>query len=74
MKNTIQQVDANTYTTKSGNTDLVLQVAKIGGWYVMATNPATKAWGTMGVKFFHTLADVEKKYKAFNGISKLMEA
>lgn len=73
MTQAIQQINETTYITKSGNTELTLQVAKIGGWYVMANNPSTRAWKSSGIKFFHTLQDVEAKYKGFRGISNLVE-
>lgn len=68
----IMTVDG-TYVTQARGTTLTLK-RKTYGWEVCADNSAVRAWRTLGVKIFNTLEDVEKAYKSFYGITKLVEA
>ena len=72
---TIIQTDENTFTTDNGRgTTLTLKWnTKIKYWEVWSDNAARRAWNSLGVKVFWKLAEVEKKYKAFRGITNLIE-
>lgn len=71
---TIIQTGEMTFTTDNGKgTTLQLRYnANVGYWEVQAMNAAVRAYRTLGVKVFWTLAEVEARYKTFRGIGKLV--
>lgn len=68
----ITQISDKEFFAKSGNTELTLKHNEIYGWHVFANNPSVRAYRTQGFKQLGTLANVEKSYKAFRGISALV--
>lgn len=69
----ITQTAENTYTANNGRgTELTITKKDGGYWEVMAQNAATRAYRTLGVKIFWTLADIEKSYKTFRGLAALI--
>lgn len=69
----VQQINETTYTASNGTGTELTLVKKDGGyWEVWAQNAATRAYRTLGVKIFWSLADIEKNYKTFRGISALI--
>lgn len=70
---TITQTAENTYTAENGRGTTLTLTKKDGGyWEVWAMNAAVRAYRTPGVKIFWSLADIEKAYKTFRGISALI--
>jgi hypothetical protein len=70
----IQQLDDNTFTVGNGaGTQLTLR-RKPYGWDVIADNARARAAyrGMPAAKGFNSLAEVERTYKAFRGISALV--
>lgn len=72
---TILQIGEKTFSTDNGRgTKLILKWSEAGSyWMIMADNATVRAYRTMGVKIFHSLAEVEQKYKTWRGISALVE-
>lgn len=69
----IIQTAENTYTANNGRgTELMITKKDGGYWEVMAQNAATRAYRSLGVKIFWTLADIEKSYKTFRGLAALI--
>lgn len=69
----IQQINETTYTANNGKGTELTLVRKDGGyWEVMAQNAATRAYRTLGIKIFWSLAEVEKSYKTFRGLASLI--
>jgi hypothetical protein len=73
---TIIQTGEKTFTTDNGRgTTMTLRFNDVCGyWQVMSDNAARRAYRTLGVKIFNSLADVEQAYKTFRGISALVGA
>jgi ribosomal protein S1 len=72
IKTMIIQISEKEFFTKSGNTELTLVHNDMYGWHVYANNPATRAYKSLGFKQLGSIANVEKTYKAFRGISTLI--
>lgn len=69
----IVQIDETSYAIAVRGSSMVLeQTAK--GWRVKTRNAATRVWGLGGEswKDFDTLADVERHYKSWRGITALI--
>lgn len=70
---TITQTADNTFIANNGRGTELKLVKKDGGyWEVWAMNAAVRAYRTLGVKTFWSLADIEKNYKTFRGLSALI--
>jgi hypothetical protein len=71
---TIIQTGEKTFTTDNGKgTTLTLKWnTRLDRWEVFADNAAVRAYRSLGVKIFATLADVETRYKTFRGVSALI--
>lgn len=71
----IQTAD-KTFTTDNGRgTTMELSYNEVRGyWQMMSDNVSRRAWGGLGIKTFRSLAEVEKSYKTWRGISELVEA
>lgn len=70
---TIIQTADNAYTADNGKGTSLHLVKKDGGyWQVYAQNAATRAYRSLGVKTFWSLAEVEKSYKTFRGLAALI--
>ena len=67
----IEQINQTSFKASKGNTTWEL-LFNGDEWEVYSNNPMTRAHQMVAPKFFKTLNDVEKKYKAFAGISKLV--
>ena len=75
MNNVIQQLDTNTFYMESrGNKMTLKKKSTIFGdiWEMYTDNASRRAWRGLGVKEFDTLADVQKHYKSWRGISLLV--
>lgn len=69
----IQQINETTYTANNGKgTELTLIKSEAGYWTVYASNAATRAWRTAGLKVFWSLKEAEAKYKTFRGLASLI--
>lgn len=68
----IQQINVDEFLAKSGNSVMRL-IRDEFGWHVITDNPSTRAWnGKLGsYKRFKNLAEVERAYKGFRGITAL---
>jgi hypothetical protein len=73
---TIIQTGEKTFITDNGRgTTMTLSFNEVCGyWQVMSDNAARRAYRTLGVKIFRSLAEVEQAYKAWRGISALVGA
>lgn len=70
----IQQIDSDTYQQSKGAHTMTLKRASEGRWEMMTSNPSTRAWNRMpSIKTFPSLADVEKNYKSWFGVTQLIE-
>jgi hypothetical protein len=70
----IQQINETTYTANNGKgTELTLIKSAVGYWTVIASNAATRAYRSLGMKTFWSLAEVEAKYKTFRGLAALID-
>ena len=70
----ILQIAEKTFTTSNGRgTTMTLQWNETCGyWQMMSDNAAVRAYRTLGVKVFRTLAEVETAYKTWRGVSQLI--
>ena len=73
---TILQTAENTFTADNGRgTVMTLSYNEVCGyWQVMSTNAAVRAYRSLGVKVFRSLAEVEAAYKTWRGICALANA
>jgi hypothetical protein len=71
----IIQTGEKTFTTTNGRgTTMTLSYNEVCGYWQMASdNAAVRAWRSLGVHVFNSLAEVEAKYKTWRGISALIE-
>jgi hypothetical protein len=70
----IQQIDQNTFQQTKGPNTMTLQRSNTGGWEMVTSNPSTRAWnGFPSIKRFESLDEVERKYKSWFGVTKLIE-
>jgi len=71
---TIIQTGEKTFTATNGRgTEMTLSFNEnVGYWQVMSDNAARRAYRSLGVKTFWSLAEVEKSYKTWRGISQLV--
>jgi hypothetical protein len=69
----IIQTGEKTFTADNGKgTTMVLSFNEVCGyWQMMSDNAARRAYRTLGVKTFRSLAEVERAYKTWRGISAL---
>ncbi len=72
--NAIQQLDDNTFYLESRGNKMTLRRIHncFGEWEMMTNNASVRAYRTPGVKYFDDLAQVEKQYKSWRGISALI--
>ena len=73
---TIIQTGEKTFTASNGKGTLMTLSYNeaVGYWQMMSDNAAVRAYRSMGVKIFWNLADVERAYKTWRGISALITA
>jgi len=72
----IQEVGAGKWQVDNGRGSVLVLVKKPHGWEVHADNASARRSslrGFGGVSAYNNLAEVERKYKAFRGISKMLE-
>ncbi|ARM86174.1 hypothetical protein [Marinobacter salarius] len=72
----IEQIDGNTFKTASKNGRNTMTLFRTNdGWEVWTHNASTRAWnnGMPSVKSFDSLAQIEQKYRSFQGVSMLIE-
>lgn len=69
----INNPERNIFTASSEKEELTLKKAP-KGWEVWSVDIALKAASYPTVQLFRSLGQVESKYKAFKGISKLVKA
>lgn len=74
--NSIQMIDENTYFLKARGNEMTLnrenddsEWAKLR---MITSNASVRAYGTLGVKYFSSLKEVEKSYKTWRGIEALI--
>lgn len=68
----IQQIDDNTFTLFARGSAMTLKRNADRTWTMSVDNASRRAWGTLGMKDFGTLAEVEQHYKSWRGITKLI--
>lgn len=71
----ITQLDTNKFYTESRGSKMTLtkEICKHGNFWRMYTeNASQRAYKTLGVKDFDSLAEVEKHYKSWRGIAALV--
>lgn len=70
----IQQINETTFTANNDKgSEMTLTKSEVGYWMVMVENAATKAYRSLGMKTFWSLAEVETKYKTFRGLAALID-
>lgn len=71
---TIQAISANEFQLVNGGHTMTLRKGE-HAWYMSTQNACTRAlYGRLGsLKRFETLAEVEKHYKSWRGVSMLLE-
>jgi len=74
MGKSIIQVGENTFTLTARGSQMTLEPHR-KGWRMKTINASTRVWGMGGEswKEFETLAEVEKHYKSWRGISALVD-
>ena len=68
----IQQLDDNTFTLTSRGHLMTLKRDAVFGWVMFTDNASTRAWCSLGAKYFDSLAQVEAHYKSWRGIALLI--
>ncbi len=70
----ITQTGKNTFQTDNGRgTTMILNWnERLGYWQMTSDNASRRAWRGLGISVYRTLADVEKKYKTWRGVSALV--
>ncbi len=68
---TITQTGESTFTASNGRgTTMTLSWNETCGyWQMTSDNASRRAWRGLGISVYRTLADVEKKYKSWRGLS-----
>lgn len=69
----IQQISETEFRLERGGHTMTLSRDEFG-WHMFTENACTRAWDSLGFRRFSTLADVEKHYKSWRGLSALVNA